>query len=50
MNLLTGYQKVAGLIPVWGSEIVFVRLGLDECLSITYSSGMTQRQGRDKIT
>ena len=29
-----GYQKVAGLIPVWGSETVFLRLGPDECSSI----------------
>ena len=28
------YQKVAGSITVWGSEIVFLRLGFDERSSI----------------
>ena len=31
---LTGHQKVVGSIPAWGSEIVFLRLGLDESSSI----------------
>ena len=31
---LTGHQKVAGSIPVWGSEIVFLSIGLDDHLSI----------------
>ena len=26
---LTGHQKVAGSIPVWDSEIVFLRIELD---------------------
>ena len=30
LERLTGHQKVASSIPVWGSEIVFLRLGLHE--------------------
>ena len=29
-ELLTGHQKVSGLIPVWGSEIVFLMIELYE--------------------
>ena len=37
---LIGHQKVADSIPVWGSEIVFLRIELDERSSIilTYNS------------
>ena len=35
LNSCLGLRKrVAGSISVWGSEIVFLRLELDECLSI----------------
>ena len=34
LQRLTGHQKVAGSIPVWGSKIVFLRIELDECPSI----------------
>ena len=34
LERLTGHQKVAGLIPVWVSEIVFLRIELDDCSSI----------------
>ena len=30
LERLTGHQKIAASIPVWSSEIVFLRLGLDE--------------------
>ena len=36
LERLTGHQKVAGLIPVWGSEIVFLRIELDKRSSITH--------------
>ena len=29
LESLTGHHKVAGLIPVWGSEIVFLRIEFD---------------------
>ena len=28
---LTGYQNDVGLIPIWGSEIYFLKNVLDEC-------------------
>ena len=34
LERLTGHQKVAGSIPVWGSEIVFLRIELDERSSL----------------
>ena len=34
LERLTGHQKVAGSIPVWGSEIVFLRTELDERSSV----------------
>ena len=34
LNILTGYQKVECSIPVWGSEIIFLALGIGERLSI----------------
>ena len=34
LERLTGHQKVAGSISVWGSEIVFLSIGLDDNLSI----------------
>ena len=36
MYTLTGHQKVAGSIPVWGSEIVFLRTELDERSSLIH--------------
>ena len=27
---MTSHQKVTGLIPVWGSEIIFLRIELDD--------------------
>ena len=30
LERVTGHQKVAGSIPVWGSEIVFLRIEHDE--------------------
>ena len=30
LERLTSHQKVAGSIPVWGSEIVFLRIELDD--------------------
>ena len=32
--IMTGHQKGAGSFPVWGSEIVFLRLELDKRYSI----------------
>ena len=34
LERLTGHHKVAGSIPVWGSEIVFLRIELDERSSV----------------
>ena len=34
LECLTGHQKVTGSIPVWGSETVFLRIELDERLSV----------------
>ena len=34
LERLTGHQKFGGLIPVWGSEIVFLSIGLDDHSSI----------------
>ena len=34
LERFTGHQNGTGSIPVWESEIVFLRLGPDECLSI----------------
>ena len=34
-EMMTGHQEVAGSTSVSDSEIVSLRLGLDECLSIT---------------
>ena len=34
LEFLIGHQKVAGSIPVWGSEIVFLRIELDERSSL----------------
>ena len=34
LERLAGHQKVAGSIPVWGSEIVFLRIELDDRSSI----------------
>ena len=31
-----GHQKVVGSIPVWGSEIIFLRIDLDDHSSIIY--------------
>ena len=34
LERLTGHQKVPGSIPFWGSEIVFMRMQLDDRSSI----------------
>ena len=35
LERFTGHQKVAGSIPVWDSEIVFLSMGLDDHSSTT---------------
>ena len=40
---MAGHQEVVASISVWGSDIVFLRFELDECLSIiSYISKLPQ--------
>ena len=41
LERLMGHQKIAGLIPVWGSEIIFLSIGLDDHLSFILKRNST---------
>ena len=44
VKLLNRHQKVAGSIPVWGSEIVFLSIELDDRSSISrYIQALTSK-------